>query len=123
MLIEDNSKVRQEIVDQFTVAEVEVIYVNDYDDLQSKLPSLPPFQMVILDWLLDGETESDALLCLVELRKSRFVPVIIWTEEIERFEVAEAEVKSRFPEACFRGYSKSVVNWTFDNEHASRLKG
>ena len=54
--------------------------------------------------------KSDALLCLVELRKSRFVPVIIWTEEIERFEAAEAEVKSRFPEACFRGYSKSAVN-------------
>lgn len=110
LLIEDNSKVRQEIVNQFTAAEVDIIYVKDYDDLQSKLPSLPPFQMVILDWLLDGETESDALLCLVELRKSRFVPVIIWTEEIERFEAAEAEVKSRFPEACFRGYSKSVVN-------------
>jgi len=54
LLIEDNSKERQEIVNQFTAAEVEVIYVNDYDDLQSKLPSLPPFQMVILDWLLDS---------------------------------------------------------------------
>lgn len=110
LLIEDNSKVKNEVVNEFAAAGVEVIYLKDYDDLQNELPSLPPFQMVILDWLLDGETESDALLCLVELRKSRFVPVIIWTEEIERFRNAEADVKSKFPEACFRGYSKSEVN-------------
>lgn len=110
LLIEDNARVSDEIVAEFAAAQVEVLRVNDYEALQNALSSLPPFQMVILDWLLDGETESDALLCLVELRKSRFVPVIIWTEEIDRFVAAEAEVKSRFPEACFRGYSKSVVN-------------
>lgn len=110
LLIEDNSKVRDEIVAEFAAAQVEVLHVNDYEYLQNTLSSLPPFQMVILDWLLDGETESDALLCLIKLRESRFVPVIIWTEEIERFENARAEVKSIFPEACFRGRSKSEVN-------------
>jgi CheY-like chemotaxis protein len=110
LLIEDNSKAQQDVIAEFQRHGVDIIAVNDYPDFLTHLHELSSVQMVILDWLLDGETESDALLCLVELRKSRFVPVIIWTEEIERFEAAEAEVKSRFPEACFRGYSKSVVN-------------
>ncbi|MCL4829679.1 MAG: response regulator [Caldilinea sp.] len=110
LLIEDNNAVRRDIAEEFATAGVEVIALRDYDDLQNQMSNLPLFQMVILDWLLDGETEFDALLCLDALRQSRFVPVIIWTEELERFKAAEVEVKSRFPEACFRGYSKSQVN-------------
>lgn len=110
LLIEDNRKVREEILSEFSNQGVEVIQVTDYVDLERRLPSLPPFQMVILDWLLDGETESDALLCLTKLRETRFVPVVIWTEEIGKFKESEAEVLSRFPEACFQGFSKSDVN-------------
>lgn len=110
LLIEDNSKVKQDVIAEFQAAGVDIIAVNDYPDFLTHLHELSSVQMVILDWLLDGENESDALLCLVELRKSRFVPVIIWTEEIKRFRDAEAEVKSRFPEACFRGYGKSEVS-------------
>ena len=54
LLIEDNRKVRDDIIAEFAAAQVEVLHVNDYENLQSKLSSLPPFQMVILDWLLDS---------------------------------------------------------------------
>jgi len=54
LLIEDNGKVRDEIVAEFAAAQVEVLRVNDYEDLRNTLSSLPPFQMVILDWLLDS---------------------------------------------------------------------
>lgn len=111
LLIEDNERVRQDVINEFDTHGVQVVQVNDYEDLELKLPSLPPIQMVILDWLLDGETENDALLCLAKLRETRFVPVIIWTEELGKFEEAESEVKTRFPETYFRGLSKSQVNY------------
>lgn len=110
LLIEDNSKVRQDVIGEFHAAGVDIIAVNDYPDLLTHLHELPSVQMVILDWLLDGENESDALLCLEIIRRTRFVPVIIWTEEKERFEAAEPEVTKRFPKACCHGLSKAEVN-------------
>lgn len=110
LLIEDRDTVRQDVLNEFKTHDVEVIQIVNYPDLETHLATLPQFQMVILDWLLDGETEFDALLCLTKLRETRFVPVVIWTEEIGKFNEAEAEVKSRFPEVCFRGFSKSEVN-------------
>lgn len=89
---------------------MDIIAANDYPDFLTHLHELSSVQMVILEWLLDGETESDALLCLGTIRETRFVPVIIWTEEIERFTQAEDDVRQRFPEACYRGFSKSEVN-------------
>lgn len=110
LLIEDSSKVRQDVIAEFQAAGVEIIAVNDYPDFLAHLHELSSVQMVILDWLLDGENDSDALLCLETIRKTRFVPVIIWTEEIERFQAAETEVTKRFPKACYHSYSKAKVN-------------
>lgn len=110
LLIEDNSKVRQDVIDEFQTAGMDIVAVNDYPDLLTHLHELPSVQMVILDWLLDGENESDALLCLETIRRTRFVPVIIWTEEKERFEEAETEVTKRFPKACYHAHSKAEVN-------------
>lgn len=110
LLIEDNDQVGEAVISEFAAQSVEVVRATDYTDLEGKLPSLPLFQMVILDWLLDGETETDALLCLMKLRETRFVPVVIYTEEIGKFLEAEAEVKLKFPEGCFQGFSKGDVN-------------
>lgn len=110
LLIEDSEPVRKKVVSEFQPKGVEVLHVANYPELESRLASLPPFQMVILDWLLDDESELDALLCLTKLRETRFVPVVIWTEELGKFHESESEVKARFPEAWFRGLSKSEVN-------------
>lgn len=110
LLIEDNPEVRQNVIQEFSSEGIEIIEITDYGDLEDRLITLLPFQMVILDWLLDGETDNDAMLCLNELRKTCFVPVVIWTEELEIFEEANAKVKQMFPEACFQRHSKSNVN-------------
>lgn len=120
LLIEDNEKVRQDVIKEFVSQGIQVVQVNDYLSLEQKLPALPPFQMVILDWLLDGETEYDALLCLTKLRETRFVPVIIWTEELGKFKESESEVRARFPEAYFLGLSKSEVNHQILRQELSR---
>lgn len=83
LLIEDNPDVRQSIVREFGSEGIEIIEITDYDDLEKHFTSLLPFQMVVLDWLLDGENDNDALLCLNKLRGTCFVPVVIWTEELE----------------------------------------
>lgn len=110
LLIEDNDQVGEAVINEFAAQGVNVVRATNYIDLGERLPSLPLFQMVILDWLLDGETETDALLCLMKLREIRFVPVVIYTEEIGKFLESEAEVRSRFPEGCFRGFGKGDVN-------------
>jgi hypothetical protein len=110
LLIEDNDQVGEAVINEFKVQDVEVVRVTNYMDLEKRFSSLPLFQMVILDWLLDGETEGDALLCLTKLREIRFVPVVIYTEEIGKFLEAKADVKSRFPEGCFQGFGKGDVN-------------
>ncbi len=110
LLIEDNDQVGAAVINEFAAHGVEVVRATNYMDLDEHLPLLPLFQMVILDWLLDGETETDALLCLTKLRETRFVPVVIYTEEIGKFHEAEAEVRLRFPEGCYRGFGKGDVN-------------
>ncbi len=110
LLIEDSDTVRQKVISEFQPKGVEVLHVTNYPELENRLASLPSFQMVILDWLLDGESELDALLCLTKLRETRFVPVVIWTEELGKFQESESEVRKRFPEAWFRGLSKAEVN-------------
>ncbi|NJN98032.1 MAG: hypothetical protein HC875_30110 [Anaerolineales bacterium] len=52
--------------------------------------------MIVLDWLLDGENSISAKLCLNTIRAKYFVPVVIWTDQLERYEDEAEEVKKTF---------------------------
>lgn len=111
LLIEDNKAYCQKIIEDFRQHQVDVLAINDPAELNQHLSCPPKFQMIILDWLLDGEDSVLAQLCLAQIRQTCFVPVIVYTEEKERFddELNIVKEKNIFPVAYIKGLSKGEV--------------
>lgn len=111
LIIEDNEATRQRVFEEFDARGVTLLQAHDYDELGQYLTPPVEFQMVILDWLLSGESSDLARLCLRKIRQSYFVPILIWTEQLERFKDEAEIVKKEFPEACLQAASKADVQY------------
>jgi len=110
LLIDDVKDVHYKVMKAFEEYGVVVVPIQDISELEQHLGSRD-FQMIILDWLLDGESSTLAKVCLHKIRDSYFVPVLVWTEELESFKTEEENVKKSFPEACLKALSKSEVDY------------
>ncbi|MCK6628923.1 MAG: hypothetical protein L6R45_27555 [Anaerolineae bacterium] len=109
LFIEDVASVRSQVVEEFKAQGVNVIEASGQADLEKYLEHPFDFQMIVLDWLLDGQNSILAKLCLHTIRAKYFVPVVIWTEQLERYEDEADEVKQFFPSACLTARSKAKV--------------
>ncbi len=108
LIIEDDVALRNEVIDEFKGDDIEV-QVCEPQDLDRYLTIPYEFQMVILDWLLGGGTSDLAQGCLRKIRKACFVPVLVWTDELTRYDGEVDDVKKIFPEACLKAKSKADV--------------
>src|SRR4030095_362980 len=70
-------------------------------------------------------------VCLKKIRQNRFVPVLVWTEETETFEIDLPKI-TFFPHSCIQGVSKADVtketvvdhvNTWFESSTAANLSG
>jgi PleD family two-component response regulator len=66
------------------------------------------FDLVILDWFLDGDESLLSRLFLKELRQKSFVLVFIWSEHIDHFNATQPE-EIDYPETLIEGIGKGEV--------------
>lgn len=110
LIIEDDSTLRDTVIGEFQAKDVE-IQACEPDNLDHFLATFPKVQLVILDWLLYGDSSDLAKVCLKKIRQAYFVPVIVWTAELSVFENEIEDVKKIFPEACLHAESKSNISY------------
>lgn len=109
LIVDDIESVRSQVLEEFKVQGVNVLQASGQAELEEHLKYPFEFQMIVLDWLLDDENSILAKLCLQKIREKYFVPVMIWTEQLGRFEDEAEEVKKTFPEVCLMARSKAKV--------------
>lgn len=111
LFIEDNDSFASNVKEEFRSNNVDVIHIRDDSEIDTVMSSRSDFQLVVMDWLLDGESSLIARLCLTKIRNRWFVPVIIWTEELDIFKGEADDIYKDFPAACIRPFSKNDVTY------------
>jgi CheY-like chemotaxis protein len=122
LLVENDTETAERIVQQFTENGVEVfVAINDEDIKKIIVDKI--FQIVVLDWHLEeGETSSVlARLCLETIRQRLFVPVIVYTEELESYTAEEDDVRKVFPPVMIKAYDKNDVDYSILLKHIETL--
>jgi len=109
LIIEDRDETGEKVKELFASHDVAVTHIRDDEEIESKLRNSSEYQLIILDWLLDGESSELAKVCLYKIRQACFLPVVVWTEEIETFNGDREDVIQIFPQVCIQAFSKSEV--------------
>lgn len=109
LLIEDNPDTASEVSNSLESEGIVLTVAKNDQEMTECFAKNPGIQIVVLDWLLDGKSSVEARLCLQRMRENWFVPVVIWSEEIERFNEESDEVHKTFPASCLSKHSKSQV--------------
>jgi hypothetical protein len=107
LFIDDRVNEFQEIISDFREAGIEVVELDGIQQLEAFLETGQRFDAVILDWYFDDESVI-AQLCLRKIKEVRFVPVLVWTEEPEKFDEDLPQIT--FPHSCIQRVSKDDVN-------------
>ena len=68
---------------------------------------------IILDWHLEVDSDMLSKLFLIELKKLRFIPVLVWSGHLDVFTGELDEGKVDFPKSLIAGVDKSKI----DPEH------
>lgn len=110
LLIDDKVDQFDGVIQELNEAEIQVVPLDGSEALDEFLESSEPFDAVILDWNF-GEGSETAQVCLKKIRQNRFVPVLVWTEEQETFEIDLPKI-TFFPHSCIQGVSKADVTST-----------
>jgi|GEM_PF-2156044 len=110
LIIEDDSTLRDSVIGEFQTKGINV-QAGEPGSLDEYLATPHQFQLVILDWLLYGDSSDLAKVCLQKIRQAYFVPVVIWTGELKVFENELEDVKKIFPEACLHAKSKDEIGY------------
>ncbi|MFN8456350.1 MAG: response regulator [Anaerolineae bacterium] len=109
LIVDDVASVRSEVLAEFETRGIKLLEASGLAELDEYLKHPFEFQMIVLDWLLDDRSSTLAKVCLQKIREKYFVPVMIWTEQLERFTDEAEDVKRDFPEACLTARSKVEV--------------
>jgi len=109
LLIENDEVTASRVEDALKSEDVVVHLAKNDDEMVNRFADNPGIQIVILDWLLEDDSSVIAKLCLQKLRENWFVPVVIWSVEIDKYEGESDEVHEFFPSPCISKHSKSQV--------------
>jgi hypothetical protein len=110
LIIENDGGIANRVQEEFRLHNINTTHVTD--DKQVKQEILKKhYQMAILDWYLDDDSSDLAKLCLEKIRQSYFLPVVIWTEEIDIFRAEAEEVYRFFPQAMIYSCSKDDIKY------------
>lgn len=106
LFVDDNVEKMTEAIESLKAAGMEVIPMAGFSQFSEHLKKDEPFDVVVLDWLLDGSSPVQAKGCLDLLREYRFVPVVIYTEHKDDFQGDESV---SFPKSCVLPCGKNEV--------------
>ena len=108
LLIENNAKKAEEVISEFSKRGISVTHVESLEGLEKIIDSLSEFQIVILDWFLDEESVNSltAQICLRKIREKHFIPVIIWSAEIDVFNSERDDIYTFFPDSFLKSIEK-----------------
>ena len=85
----------------------DVVVINGAVSLEEFLRQGKPFDAVVLDWFLGAPDSAElAIVCLEKIRASRFVPVMVWTDNPEHF---RQNPPPNFPPNCITCKGKAEV--------------
>jgi hypothetical protein len=85
----------------------EVVEIDGAASLEEFLEKEVPFDAAVLDWFLGAPDSADlAMVCLEKIRASRFVPVLVWTDNPEHF---AQNPPPNFPPSCITCKGKTEV--------------
>jgi DNA-binding response OmpR family regulator len=84
LIIENDEGMAHHVFEEFTKHEIKITHVTDDKGLEKRIKD-NQYQMVILDWYLDEMSSDLARLCLEKIRQTSFLPVVIWTDELDSF--------------------------------------
>lgn len=111
LFIDDDEKLRDEILVPFEEKHIEVVFCPTKDEALRKIDSRQYFDLIILDWFLeDPESSILSQLVLKHLNNRLFVPVFIWSNHLEDFRTELGSGSISYPKILIDGISKSEVS-------------
>ncbi len=111
LVIDDKFEEFKEKLEQdFTSKGIEIFFCQNKDEGIKQLNSHKHFDLVILDWYLDGEGSELSLLFLSELKKCCFIPVFVWTHQYYNYEQDFSNGKILYPKDLIDGISKEDID-------------
>jgi hypothetical protein len=110
LLIDDEcSLFKEELTKDFEKNEIYIEFCETREQAEALINSGTDFDLIILDWILDGETNILSRLFLNHLKKNSFIPVFIWSNHLEDFKSSIEMGHITYPEKMITGVTKDDV--------------
>ena len=118
LLIDDEcSQFQETIAEDFQQHGIDIRFCETKDEAINILDSSLPFDLVILDWFLEEDSNVLSRLILKRLQETIFVPVFIWSNHIVDYEESAQKGEITYP--LIKGIAKNDMTAEIVQENIS----